>query len=163
KGDHTLGPHTRVYHFAGTEHGLGVWPPTDIQVAPADPGAPVERAQHLRGVVDYAPLLRACLVHLDRWITEGLEPPPSLPPRVSEATAVTREALAPTFAAIPTARYPQRHARPLRLDFTTLPPRPGSAWGSLVSAVDADGNELGGIRLPQIRVPLATHTGWNLR
>jgi hypothetical protein len=163
KGDHAQGPHTRVYHFGGTEHGLGIWPPTDTQVAPADPGAPVERAQHLRGVVDYAPLLRACLVNLDRWITEGIEPPPSRHPRVADATAVAPEALAPTFAAIPAARYPHRHARPLRLDFTTLPPRPGSAWGSLVSAVDADGNETGGLRLPQISVPLATHTGWNLR
>ncbi len=163
KGDHPEGPHTRVYHFAGTEHGLGIWPPTDTQAAPADPGAPVERALHLRSVVDYAPLLRACLINLDRWVTAGIEPPPSLHPGVSDATAVAPEALAPTFAAIPTARYPERHARPLRLDFTTLPPRPGSAWGSLVSAVDADGNETGGIRLPQISVPLATHTGWNLR
>src|SRR5262245_7508894 len=163
KGDHPLGPHTRVYHFAGTEHGLGVWPPTDTQVAPADPGAPVERAQHLRGVVDYAPLLRACLVNLDRWITEGIEPPPSRHPRVDDGTAVAPDGLAPTFAAIPPAHYPRRHARPLRLDFTTLPPRAGTPWGSLVSAVDADGNETGGLRLPQISVPLASHTGWNPR
>ena len=163
KDDHAPGPHTRVYAFAGTEHGLGVWPPSDTQMAPADPGAPVERAQLLRSVVDYAPLLRACLVNLDRWITEGVEPPPSLHPRVADSTAVAPEALAPAFAGIPAARYPWRHARPLRLDFTTLPPRAGPAWGSLVSAVDADGNEAGGIRLPQIVAPLATHTGWNLR
>jgi Alpha/beta hydrolase domain len=163
KGDHGHGPHARVYHFAGTEHGLGVWPPSDTQVAPADPGGPVERAQHLRGVIDYAPLLRACLVNLDRWVVEGVEPPPSRHPRVDDATAAVPEALAPAFARIPAARYPRRHARPCRLDFTTLPPRPGPAWGSLVAAVDADGNEVGGIRLPQIAVPLATHTGWNLR
>src|SRR6185437_13978188 len=58
--DAALGPYTRVYHFAGTEHGLGIWPPTDIQTAPADPTGPVERSQNLRGVVDYSPLLRAC-------------------------------------------------------------------------------------------------------
>jgi hypothetical protein len=163
KGDHAHGPHTRIYHFAGTEHGLGVWPPSDTQAPGADPGAPLERARHLRSVVDYAPLLRACLVNLDRWIREGVEPPPSRHPRVADSTAVTPEALALLFAGIPAARYPRRHARPLRLDFTTLPPRPGPAWGSLVSAVDADGNETGGIRLPQIVAPLATHTGWNLR
>ncbi len=163
KGDHGQGPHVRVYHFAGTEHGLGVWPPSDTQPPATDPGAPPERAPHLRSVVDYAPLLRACLANLDRWITEGVEPPPSRHPRVADSTAVAPEALAPVFAAIPTAGYPRRHARPLRLDFTTLPPRPGPAWGSLVSAIDADGNETGGIRLPQIVVPLATHTGWNRR
>jgi hypothetical protein len=31
-----------------------------------------------------------------------------------------------------------------------------------VSAVDADGNEVAGIRLPPVAVPLATYTGWNL-
>ena len=29
------------------------------------------------------------------------------------------------------------------------------------SQIDADGNEIAGIRLPEIAVPLATHTGWN--
>src|SRR5262249_17350500 len=58
------GPSTRVYHFAGTEHGLGIWPPTDVQVAAADPTGAVERTQHLRGTLDYARLLRACLAHL---------------------------------------------------------------------------------------------------
>ena len=31
-----------------------------------------------------------------------------------------------------------------------------------MSAVDADGNEVAGIRLPPIAVPLATYTGWNV-
>ena len=29
--------------------------------------------------------------------------------------------------------------------------------------MDGDGNELAGIRLPDVAVPVATHTGWNLR
>jgi hypothetical protein len=33
----------------------------------------------------------------------------------------------------------------------------------LVPQVDADGNELAGIRVPDLSVPLATHTGWNFR
>jgi Alpha/beta hydrolase domain len=32
----------------------------------------------------------------------------------------------------------------------------------LVAKTDADGNEVAGIRLPDIAVPLATYTGWNL-
>jgi hypothetical protein len=32
----------------------------------------------------------------------------------------------------------------------------------LVPKVDQDGNEIAGIRLPAIRAPLATYTGWNL-
>jgi hypothetical protein len=157
------GPYTRVYHYAGTEHGLGVWPPTDSQVAPADPTGPVERSQHLRGVADYSVLLRANLVCLDRWVVEGIEPPPSRHPRLADGTAVPPARLAPAFARIPAARYPPHTARPRRLDWATLPPGPGKAFGTLVSAVDADGNEVAGIILPELAVPLAAHTGWNLR
>ena len=157
------GPYTRVYHYAGTEHGLGIWPPTDSQVAPADPTGPVERSQHLRSVADYAVLLRANLVSLDRWVVEGIEPPPSRHPRVADGTAVRPARLARDFARIPAARYPRHNARPRRLDWSTLPPEPGKAFGTLVSAVDADGNEVGGIILPELAVPLAAHTGWNLR
>jgi len=161
--DAAHGPNVRVYHFAGTEHGLGIWPPTDTQLAAADATGTVERSQHLRGVVDYAPLLRACLVHLDRWVVEGVEPPPSRHPRIGDSTAVPPEALVPVFKRIPEARYPAHHAKPRRLDWTSMPPRPGRAFGSLVSDVDGDGNEVGGIVLPELAVPLATHTGWNLR
>jgi hypothetical protein len=159
--DAAHGPNTRVYHFAGTEHGLGVWPPTDTQVAAADATGNVERSQNLRGTVNYGRLLRACLVNLDRWVTEGIAPPPSVHPRVADGTAVD-----------PGAHYPRHHARPRRLAFApdprsgqsrTLPPGDGPAYGSRVSAVDDDGNEVGGIALPELRVPLATHTGWNLR
>jgi hypothetical protein len=44
-----------------------------------------------------------------------------------------------------------------------LPAIEGAAYPALVSAVDTDGNEIAGIRLPDLTVPLATHTGWNLR
>lgn len=166
------GPHTRVYHFSGTEHGLGVWPASDTAAVAADPSGWTERSQNLRGVVNYGRLLRACLVSLDRWVTEGVEPPPSLHPRLDDGTAVVPESLEKTFGRIPGARYPLHHARPRRLDFgadpecrvlTLVPPREGPAFGSLVSAVDADGNEVAGIALPEVRVPLATHTGWTLR
>src|SRR5262249_5072394 len=92
-GQHDIahGSDVRVYHFAGTEHGLGIGPPTDTQPAPADPTGAVEHSRHLRGVVDYSPLLRACLVHLDRWVVEGIEPPPSRHPRIADGTAVPPE------------------------------------------------------------------------
>jgi len=166
------GPGVRVYHFAGTEHGLGIWPPSDTQPAPADPHGWVERSQHVRGVVNYGRLLRACLVNLDRWVTEGVAPPASRHPRNADGTAVTPETLTKIFDAIPGARYPRRHARPQRLDFgadaemrriTLAPPRVGAPYGTRVAAVDSDGNEVVGIVLPELAAPLATHTGWNPR
>jgi len=166
------GQSVRVYHFAGTEHGLGIWPPADTQPAPADPHGWVERSQHVRGVVNYGRLLRACLINLDRWVTEGIAPPPNRHPRIDDGTAVAPDAPAKTFDAIPGARYPRRHARPRRQDFgadaemrriTLVPPRVGAPYGTRVSAVDGDGNEVAGIVLPELTVPVATHTGWNLR
>ena len=157
------GPDVRVYHFAGTEHGTGVWPPADAQAVAADPRGWRERAQHVRGVVNYGRLLRAALVNLDRWVTEGVAPPPGRHPRVGDGTAVDPAALAAVFGRIPGARYPRHTVRAQRQDFSTLPPRPGPAYGTRVSAVDDDGNERAGIAVPELTVPLATHTGWNLR
>jgi hypothetical protein len=170
--DASHGPNTRIYHFAGTEHGLGVWPPTDTQLAAADPTGTVERSRSLRGTINYGRLLRACLVNLDRWVSDGLEPPRSAHPRIADGTGVDPDELARVFDRIPAAHYPHHHPRPRRLDFgpdadgrrmSTLPPRDGAPYGSRVAAVDDDGNEVAGIALPEVNVPLAAHAGWNLR
>ena len=157
------GPDVRVYHFRGTEHGLGIWPPADAVAVAADPRGWTERARNLRGVVNYGRLLRAALVNLDRWVTEGALPPASCHPQVGDGTAVDPSALTAVFDGIPGACYPRHPVRAQRLDFSTLPPSPGPAYGNRVSAVDADGNERAGIAVPELAVPLATHTGWNLR
>ena len=44
-----------------------------------------------------------------------------------------------------------------------MPPLPGKPYPCFVPAIDRDGNDVAGIRLPDVMVPLATHTGWNLR
>ncbi|MCH8817579.1 MAG: hypothetical protein IIC92_07615, partial [Chloroflexi bacterium] len=163
------GPNTRIYHFTGTEHGLGMWPPTDTAVAGE---AGQDRSQNLRNIVDYAPLLRACLVNLDSWVADGVEPPPSRHPRLDAGSAVPTGQPATVFDRIPGANYPGHHADPRRRDFglletreqvTTFPPRVGKVFGSLVSAVNADGNEVAGVTLPEVAVPIAATTGWTLR
>jgi Alpha/beta hydrolase domain len=46
---------------------------------------------------------------------------------------------------------------------TVEPPRASTAaYGVLVPQVDADGNDIGGVRSLHVRVPLGTYTGWNL-
>jgi hypothetical protein len=157
------GPNVRVYHFTGTEHGTGVWPPSDTTAVAADPRGLVERSQHLRSVVDYGRLMRALLAHLDRWAADGTPPPPSRVPRLADRTAVDPSDLGKAFEKIPGARYPHHHDRPQKRDFSVLPPKDGPTLGTRVSAVDEDGNERAGIPVPEVSVPLATHTGWNLR
>jgi hypothetical protein len=157
--------HVRQYLFAGCQHTPGTLPPPS-----ADPNTG-GRGYHLFSVVDYSPLLRAALVSLDRWASEGVEPPASAVPRVADATAVPAEATRPVYTAIPGVRFPDHISRPQRLDFgphvergvVVLPPKLGAPFVTLVSAVDGDGNERGGIRPPELRVPLATYMGWNPR
>jgi hypothetical protein len=43
------------------------------------------------------------------------------------------------------------------------PAQEGAFYPALVAAVDGDGNETGGIRMPDITVPVGTHAGWNPR
>jgi hypothetical protein len=39
----------------------------------------------------------------------------------------------------------------------------GPIYPSFVPKTDGDGNDLAGVRLPEVQVPLATYTGWALR
>jgi len=156
----------RNYHYAGTQHASATWPMTDSN--PLDGS----RAQCPMNTVDYRPLLRAALVRLDRWVSAEEPPPPSCYPRLAEGTAVLPESTSDVFSEIPGMRFPAHLPRAARNDFgpeanrgivSILPPLPGEPYPYFVPAVDRDGNDVAGIRLPDLKVPLATHTGWNLR
>jgi len=154
--DLTLPPEVRIYHFAGTQHGAA-----EIPTGPNPlPGNPVE----------FRLGLRALLQDLDEWVRLGVDPPPSSYGRVSDETLVDPAAL--EFPALPGLSPPRVHRRPCRLDFGPAwdrgiidvePPGLGTEYPVLVPAVDADGNELAGIRLPEVAVPLGTFVGWRLR
>jgi len=154
----------RIYHYSGTQHGSATFPLGD-----SDPATGARGGQAFN-CVDYIPLLRSALVRLDRWASHGEAPPPSRHPRIDDGTAVAPEQTAEIFRSIPGVDFPQHHRYLSRLDFgpdesvtTKLPPETGNPYPNLVSGVDQDGNEVGGIRLPDLTAPLATHTGWNIR
>jgi hypothetical protein len=159
-------PATRLYLFAGCQHTPGTLPPPE-----ADPNTG-SRGLHTFNVVDYSPLLRAVLANLDRWVTDGVEPPPSAVPRLADGTGVPAETTRPSFARIPGARFPDRIERPRRLDFGPdvargivheLPPKIGAPFVTFVPSVDDDGNDIPGVRPVELGAPLATFTGWNPR
>lgn len=161
-------PEARVYLFAGAQHGVGGPPLSDT--SPVDPAA---RGANRFNITHYGPLFRAALVNLERWVCDGVEPPASAVPRVADGTAVPRRDVIEAFRALPTAATPDpdRLWGLPRLDLgpdsdcqvTAFPPVAGEPFPTLVSAVDADGNEVAGIRAPDVAVPLATLTGWNPR
>jgi hypothetical protein len=122
--------------------------------------------------LDYRWVERALLLRLDAWVRTGAPPPASRYPTIAGGTLVAPEAW--TFPTIPGIAAPTPVAlhRTWRYDFGPRwkdgiddrePPAVGAPYVTLVPRVDADGIDLGGLRLPEIAVPLATYTGWNLR
>jgi hypothetical protein len=117
-------------------------------------------------------VLRALMVALDQWVTQGIPPPPSRYPTVKDRVLVPPKSAG--FPNIPGVRFAGLHNRQLFLDYgpnilrgkmDLHPPMPieGRAYTILVPKVDRDGNDIAGIRLPGVQVPIGTHTGWNLR
>lgn len=161
-------PEARAYLFSSVQHGGGAPPLTDHA-----PGDVTARGGNRFNITHYGPLFRAALINLERWVCDGVEPPPSRVPRVADGTAVTRATVIDVFRAFPTAAIPdpERLWTLPRLDtgpggdavMTTIPSATGARFPTLVSAVDADGNEVAGIRLPDVSVPLASLMGWNPR
>ena len=140
----------RAFMIAGTQHGGG--PGTDPSPGPC---------VNPRNPHSASPALRALLVALEQWVTSGVAPPPSRVPSIAQGTAVAAEAVAmpkvPGFALAPGAN---QIAAPV--DWVDPPARLDNFYGTRVCAVDPDGNEVAGIRLPPIAVPLGTYTGWNV-
>ena len=155
----------RVYLFSGTKHGAGSLPLTKT------PAPEALRQKHFSNTIDYRPLQRAVYDNLDKWVRDGIEPPVSQYPRIDDKTAVTRESLMESFERVPKIGFLKALPVRQRLSYGdnvdegihTYPAVEGEPFGTLVSAIDDDCNEISGVRLPDLQVPLGTHTGWALR
>ena len=150
-------PSVRVYHFASTKHGPGDVPKNPRQTVPPNP-------------VNFRYAERALLVALDRWVREGVDPPESRYGLIADGSLVDADNL--KFPTIPNLRSPRRMRRPLRLNWGDRwdagiidcePPEKGRPLGVRVPQVDEDGNEVAGIRMPEVVAPLGTFTGWRYR
>src|SRR5260370_12137681 len=96
---------------------------------------------------------------VERRVGDSGAPPPSAHPRLADKTLVPRDSIA--FPAGPGVRAPLTIPSGYRADLEG--PHTAHPLPLLVPQVDRDGNELSGIRLPNVAVPLATYTGWNFR
>jgi hypothetical protein len=161
-GDDLALPETvRIYVLAGAQHAGATPPLEDVSQQPLN-------------VMTTGPFLRAALVLMDRWATEGTPPPPSRVPTRADGTLASPEEVLARFPRVPGFNLPAAPSRLPRYyygpDFskgvvTEHPPKavPRQEYALQVPQVDADGNEVGGLRSPEVQVPVGTHTGWSLR
>ncbi len=164
-------PMARYYFISSEQHGTG---------NPATKG----NCQQFQNPLDSAPVLRALWVALDEWSTKGVAPPPSAVPRLADGTLVSPLPQSSVgFPKIPGVAYTglmsTRYLFNYGPDFygtgvmainppAIKPPifnnkENGPIYPSYVPKTDADGNDVAGVRLPDVTVPLATYTGWALR
>ena len=142
----------RSYFFAGTSHGPAPFPPTALVT-----GEP------LANPVTASPSLHALRLAMHQWVVEGIEPPASVVPKLADASLVPAAAV--NFPAVPSLPSPHAVSAGGRVRNPQWPD--GAGVGTrlplLVPRVDADGNDLPGIRLPDLAVPLGTAAGWAFR
>jgi len=148
---------TRIYFLAGGQHGSGSLP------------LGRHNTQNVDNPLDIRWTMRALLIDFHEWLKDGVEPPASMFPHIASGELVSSKAVRYP-AGIQRPQYPRV---PHVLDFgpefaskglvTKEPPAEGTAYPIMVAQVDADGNEIGGVRLPDLDVPLGIYTGWNLR
>jgi len=171
KSDAPLAQNTRVYFLAGLEHFTVPFPPEN-HVG----GNPDYTAQQKANPNPIQWYWRALITDMNQWVKDGKEPPPSTYPKIAEKTLVPLTDW--KFPKIPQVNTPHEVSLAYHIDreisfmnatthkeemIIVEPPRVGNAFAVLVPQSDADGNDLGGVRLPELQVPLATYTGWNLR
>jgi Alpha/beta hydrolase domain len=179
KKDAPLAPNTRIYFLAGLQHFSGAFPPQNS--APGNPDYTAQQKHNPNPIQWY---WRALITDMDQWVKAGKEPPPSTYPKIADKTLVPFAKW--SFPKIPGVNTPHEASLAYHIDrevkfagmslqkngksalraeqtIVVEPPRVGNPFGVLVPQIDADGNDLGGVRLPQLQVPLATYTGWNLR
>ena len=135
--DLTLPDNVRSYLIAGAQHGEAAFPPA--------PG----QGQALGNPMPQGEVMRALLRAAHRWASGGAPAPPSVVPTRRDGTLVAVGNV--NFPALPGVADPRTIEGPL----SPLP--------FLVPQVDASGNDLAGIHVPEVAVPLATTTGWNFR
>ena len=150
--DISLPENVRSYFFAGTQHGASAFPPS----------AQAKDAL-LANPVNASAVLTALRLAMHRWVTGGIPPPPSVYPKLADGSLVpVAEVRFPTIPGMGDPRLLKAGGR-VRNPQWADGAGEGAELPLLVPQVDADGNDVAGIRMPDVEVPLGTATGWVFR
>ena len=171
-GRHDLrdSPYARNYFMSSMRHGTGN-------------AASRGLCQQFANPLNSAPVQRALFIALDEW-ARGEDPPDSRVPTLHHRTMTNPlPQSAVGFPTIPGVTYTGLKTTRYLLDYgpnfystgiaTINPPvfaapyqdnpANGPIYPSYVPTTDRDGNDIAGVRLADVTVPLATYTGWALR
>jgi len=164
-------PFARNYFISSHQHGTGSATTRGV-------------CQQLQNPLNSAPVQRALFIALDEWATGHERPPPSRVPKLSDGTLVPPlpqsqmgfpDIPGVTYTGLKTTRYRfnlgpdfyETGIATINPPLITLPyednPANGPIYPSFIPKTDSDGNDIAGIRLADVTVPLATYTGWALR
>jgi len=163
-------PFTRIYFMSSMQHGTGRDTIRGV-------------CQQFQNPLDSQAVQRALFTAMDKWATAGTQPPPSQYPKLADGTLVKPEQNSTGFPQIPGVSYTGFKTTRYLLNYgpnfykTGIPtvnppvftapyqdnPANGPIYPSFVPKTDKDGNDVAGIRLPEVQVPLATYTGWAVR
>ena len=171
KKDIPVPDNVRRYYFPGVSHGGG---PGGFATLTND----VKAAATCALTVNPAPAgpMRAALIaRLVTWVTKNEPMPESRYPKLADGTLVRNTNAAMGFPAIPGKPMPEALQYPLvnyelgsrfryadQSGLLTSAPVAKGTLPQLVVRVDADGNEVAGIKSPLLSAPLGTYTGWNV-
>ena len=168
----------RLYFLSSLQHG-GNNPPRRF---PGDKGM----CENATNPVYHGPTLRALLMALDAWADQDVKPPDSNYPTLAAqragavgvplkgGTLVSLSDARNAFPKIPGVMFPPMMNELELLDFgpafngeggrlAPAAPKPGPRYNVYVPKPNEDGLDIGGVRPLEVRVPLGTHTGWNVR
>ncbi len=164
-------PFARNYFISSHQHGTG---------SSTTRGA----CQQLQNPLNSAPVQRALFIALDDWATRHRQPPRSQVPKLSDGTLVPPlpqsemgfpDIPGVTYTGLKTTRYRfnfgpdfyETGIATINPPLITPPyednPADGPIYPSFIPKTDSDGNDIAGVRLADVTVPLATYTGWALR
>lgn len=150
--DAPLAATSRLYFLAGTPHSSG-----QLALAGGTRGSPY---RHFTNFAQQRWVARALLLDLDAWVRHESDPPPSQYPSIAKGELVLLKDV--SFPAAPSFPFAAYMPQVWRMDYSMEPPRVGAPYPILVPQVNVDGNDVSGIRLPEVAVPLGTYTGWNV-
>ncbi|HYR18079.1 MAG TPA: alpha/beta hydrolase domain-containing protein [Myxococcales bacterium] len=163
-------PFARNYFISSHQHGTGN-------------ATSKGNCQQFLNPLNSAPVQRALWIAMDEWVTEHRAPPPSSVPTLRDHTLVPPTQSAVGFPDIPGVTYTGLKTTRYRFNWgpgfyqSGIPtfnpplvsppmqdnPANGPIYPSFVPTTDRDGNDIAGIRLADVTVPVATYTGWALR